>query len=196
LRLTDISLSLPQDRLILECGSGASTVWFAHACRRAGSGRVVALEHDEKYAKVTREAIARNGLEAWAEVRTAPLEPVVVGDQTFMWYSRSTWSDLGNAHLLFVDGPPGRIGPRSRYPAFPLLAGSLADGAVVALDDTQRSDERAVGKSWLREGAAGAQLIDRGFVGRTWLFGVTRSAGELPGQQSLQPAASGLGLRH
>ena len=182
LRLTDISLSLPRDSLILECGSGASTVWFAHACRRAGSGRVVALEHDEKYALATREAIARNGLEAWAEVRSSPLEPIVVGDQTYLWYSRSTWSDLANAHLLFVDGPPGRIGPRSRYPAFPLLAESLADGAVVALDDTQRPEERAVVKSWLREGAAGARLIDQGLVGRTWLFGVTRSEGGPPGQ--------------
>lgn len=195
LRLTDIALSLPRDRLILECGSGASTVWFAHACRRAGSGRVVALEHDERYARATREAIARHGLEAWAEVRSSPLEPIDVGDQTFMWYSRSTWSDLSNAHLLFVDGPPGRIGPRSRYPAFPLLAEVLADGAVVALDDTQRPDERAVGQSWLQEGAAGARLIDQGFVGRTWLFGVTRSAGEPPEDQGVPAAASGVRLQ-
>jgi predicted O-methyltransferase YrrM len=176
LRLVDISLSLPHNRLILECGSGTSTVWLAHACRRAGRGRVVALEHMEKYAQLTRESLARNGLEAWAEVRSSPLEPVVVGEQTFSWYSTSTWADLQNVHLLFVDGPPGRVGPRSRYPAFPLLAASLAEGAVVALDDTQRADEREVGKSWLHEGAAGVQLVDQGVVGRTWLFRATHTA--------------------
>jgi predicted O-methyltransferase YrrM len=176
LRLVDISLSLPHNRLILECGSGTSTVWLAHACRRAGRGRVVALEHMEKYAQLTRESLASNGLEAWAEVRSSPLEPVVVGEQTFSWYSTSTWADLQNVHLLFVDGPPGRVGPRSRYPAFPLLAASLAEGAVVALDDTQRADEREVGKSWLHEGAAGVQLVDQGVVGRTWLFRATRIA--------------------
>ena len=114
-------------------------------------------------------------MEAWAEVRTAPLEPIAVGEDTFSWYARSTWSDLTNAHLLFVDGPPGRVGPRSRYPAFPLLAASLVDGAVVALDDAQRVDERAVGQSWLNEEVGGARLIDRGTVGRTWLFDLTRS---------------------
>lgn len=177
LRLVDISLSLPDNRLILECGSGASTVWLAHACRQAGSGRVVALEHMEKYAQLVRESLVRNGLEAWAEVRSSPLEPVVVGEQTFSWYSTSTWADLQNVHLLFVDGPPGRVGPRSRYPAFPLLAASLAEGAVVALDDTQRADEREVGESWLQEGTAGVQLVDEGAVGRTWLFRATRTAG-------------------
>ena len=177
LRLVDISLSLPQNRLILECGSGTSTVWLAHACRRAGRGRVVALEHMEKYARLTRESLIRNGLEAWAEVRSAPLEPVVVGEQTFSWYSTSTWTDLQNVHLLFIDGPSSRLGPRSRYPAFPLLAASLAEGAVVALDDTQRDDEREVGKSWLQEGSAGVQLADEGVVGRTWLFRATRTAG-------------------
>jgi predicted O-methyltransferase YrrM len=196
LRLVDISLSLPPDKLIVECGSGASTVWLAHACRRAGSGRVVALEHDERYAQATREAIARSGLAAWAEVRSAPLKPVVVGDETFMWYSPSIWSDLEQAHLLFVDGPPGRVGPRSRYPAFPLLAASLAHGAIVALDDTQRPDEQAIGKSWLREGALGAQLIDQGFVGRTWLFGVVRTPAEPPGPQTLQAPASSPDLQH
>lgn len=176
LRLVDISLSLPHNRLILECGSGASTVWMAHACRRAGSGRVVALEHKEKYAQLTRESLVRNGLEEWAEVRSSPLEPVVVGEQTFSWYSTSTWADLQNVHLLFVDGPPGQVGHRARYPAFPLLAASLAEGAVIALDDTQRADEREVGKSWLDEGAAGVQLVDQGVVGRTWLFRATRPA--------------------
>ena len=176
LRLVDISLSLPHNRLILECGSGASTVWLAHACRQAGSGRVVALEHQEKYAQLVRELLVRNELEAWGEVRSAPLEQIVVGEQTFSWYSTSTWADLQNVQLLFVEDPPGRVGPLSRYPAFPLLAASLAEGAVVALDDTQRADERGVGKSWLHEGAAGVQLVDQGVVGRTWLFRATRTA--------------------
>ena len=83
LRLVDISLSLPHNRLILECGSGASTVWLAHACRQAGSGRVVALEHQENYASGTRVA-RRNGLEAWGEVRSAPLEQIAWESKPFV----------------------------------------------------------------------------------------------------------------
>jgi predicted O-methyltransferase YrrM len=176
LHLTDLALSLPTDRQIVECGSGASTVWFAAACRRAGSGRVIALEHSEKYGRATRAAIARHGLEDWAEVRTAPLEPVDVAGATFSWYARASWSDLQGVHLLFVDGPPGRVGPRSRYPAFPLLAPSLAQGAIVALDDSQREDEQSIGRSWISEGAAGVRLRDEGVVGRTWFLHAARSA--------------------
>lgn len=177
LRLLTLTLELPADRLVVECGSGASTVWFAHACRHAGSGRVVALEHDEKYAQLTQSALERNGLTEWAEVRLAPLETIDVGGTEFAWYARSAWSQLDGIHLLFADGPPGRVGPRSRYPAFPLLGAVLTEGAVVALDDVQRSDETGIGKSWLKDGAGDVRLVDSGRVGRTWFFSATRSPG-------------------
>jgi predicted O-methyltransferase YrrM len=175
LRLTSLVRRLPQDALIVECGSGSSTVWLALACKRAGRGRVVALEHHDRYAGRTREALARQGLEEVAEVRVAPLEPVTVGAEKHDWYAGSTWSDLRGIDLLFVDGPPGSVGPRSRYPALPLLAPALDDGALVALDDAQRPDEADVASDWLAEGADGIRLTDGGLVGRTRFFTANRA---------------------
>jgi predicted O-methyltransferase YrrM len=175
LRLASLVRRLPQDALIVECGSGSSTVWLALACRRAGRGRVVALEHHERYAARTREALARHGLDGVAEVRVAPLEPVTVGAEKHDWYAEATWSDLRGIDLLFVDGPPGSVGPRSRYPALPLLAAAFDDGAVVALDDAQRPDEAGVADEWLAEGSDGVRLTDGGLVGRTRFFTVTRA---------------------
>lgn len=174
LRLASLVRRLPQDALIVECGSGSSTVWLALACRRAGRGRVVALEHHERYAARTRDALARHGLEDVAEVRVAPLEPVTVGGEKHDWYAESAWSDLRGIDLLFVDGPPGNVGPRSRFPAFPLLASALDDGALVALDDVERPDEAEVAGDWLAEGAEGVRLTDGGTVGRTRFFTATR----------------------
>lgn len=174
LRLTSLVPRLPGDGLIVECGSGSSTVWLALACRRAGHGRVVALEHLERYAEKTRAALTRLGLDSIAEVRTAPLEPVRVGDQTYEWYDAEQWSDLKGIALLFVDGPPGSVGPRSRYPAFPLLASALADGGVVALDDIQRDDEADVAADWVDEGADGVALGEAETVGRTRFFTARR----------------------
>lgn len=175
LRLVSLAGRLPPDGVIVECGSGASTVWLALACRRAGRGRVVALEHLEVYADRARAALARLGLDAFAEVRTAALEPVDVDGETYQWYGGKHWADLTGIDLLFVDGPPVSTGPRSRYPAFPLLAQALSDGAVVALDDVQRGDEADVAEDWLAEGADGVLLGDAETVGRTRFFTVRRS---------------------
>jgi predicted O-methyltransferase YrrM len=170
LRLTSATLDLPRDRLVVECGSGASTVWFAFACRQAGGGRVIALEHDERYASITRAALERNGLSSYADVRIAPLVETPIGERVFPWYARDAWSDLKDINLLFADGPPSHVGRRSRYPAFPLLAGALAPDAIVVLDDIQRDGEVDVARSWLRDGADGLHLEDQGRVGRSWFF--------------------------
>ncbi len=175
LRLTGLALDLPEDGLAVECGSGTSTVWLALACRRAGRGRVVALEHDDHYAERTRSTLRRLGLDTVAEVRSAPLESIAVGDRTQLWYSRDAWSDLTGIDILFVDGPPGHIGPRSRYPAFPLLAASLSTDAVVALDDVVREDEAAIASDWLAAGSSGVTLQEVDVVGRTQFFRARRS---------------------
>ncbi|RIQ20885.1 class I SAM-dependent methyltransferase [Jiangella rhizosphaerae] len=175
LRLASLVRRLPSDALIVECGSGSSTVWLALACRRAGKGRVVALEHHELYAGRTREALARHGLEDVAEVRVAPLEPVTVGGEKHDWYAAPQWTDLRGIDLLFVDGPPGSVGPRSRYPAFPLLATALDDGAIVALDDAQRQDEADIAADWLAETVDGVRLADDEVVGRTRFFIASRA---------------------
>jgi hypothetical protein len=42
-------------RLVVECGSGSTTVVIADKLRQSGSGRVVSLEHDALYlARTTR----------------------------------------------------------------------------------------------------------------------------------------------
>lgn len=174
LRLTSLVSQLPDDGLIVECGSGASTVWLSFACRRSGRGRIVALEHDEHYAEQTREALARHDLSSYADVRLAPLEPFTIGESTYEWYAAKQWDDLSDINLLFVDGPPGSLGPRSRYPAFPLLADALANGAVVALDDVHRDTEARIGTDWLAEGATGIELRKTGKLGRTRFLTVDR----------------------
>lgn len=138
-------------RTVLECGSGVSTLWTAYAMERVGSGRVISLEHDPYYADRTRELLARHGLTAYAEVRTAPLVPVRLGDQEWQWYDTDALAELPPIDLLFVDGPPAATGPRARYPAGPLVADHLAPEAVILLDDAVREDEREIGRLWADE---------------------------------------------
>src|SRR5579871_2455716 len=81
--------------LIVECGSGTSTLWLALALRRFGiTGRVVALDHDPVFADKTRGFLARHGVGDIAEVRDAPLEDLTLADGTYSWYARRAWKDL------------------------------------------------------------------------------------------------------
>lgn len=137
--------------LVVECGSGASTVWLAYALESIGQGQLVALEHDERYAEQTRRALDEHGLSHVAEVRTAPLSEIDLGEQAFTWYDPGAVQDLKDIELLLVDGPPRASGPRARYPAVPLLGPRLAPGARVVLDDVDRPEEQEAAEAWLAE---------------------------------------------
>lgn len=136
--------------LIVECGSGTSTVWLGMMLRRFEiKGRVVALEHDAAYVERALGLVDQHELADYVEIRHAPLEPVHVGSECY-WYTRSQWEDLHDIDLLFVDGPPGEVSRHARLPALPLLDSHLHPDAVVVLDDLIRADEQEVLEEWLR----------------------------------------------
>jgi predicted O-methyltransferase YrrM len=136
--------------LVVECGSGASTLWLALALRRFGiGGRIVALDHDPVYAAITRDFLARHGVSDVAEVRDAPLEELRLAGGTYSWYTRRAWKDLTGIDLLFVDGPPAATGVKARYPALPLLREALNPAATVVLDDLVVPDMQETLRLWL-----------------------------------------------
>ena len=136
--------------LVVECGSGASTLWLALAMRRFKiDGRIIALEHDAVFGGKTRDFLARHDVGDLAEVRDAPLESFSLDGETYSWYARRAWEDLTGIDLLFVDGPPATTGHQARYPALPLLRGSLSPVATVVLDDLVVQDMQKVLGLWL-----------------------------------------------
>jgi predicted O-methyltransferase YrrM len=136
--------------LVVECGSGASTLWLALAMRRFGiDGRIIALEHDPAFGAKTRDLLARHDVGDLAEVRDAPLESFSLDGETYSWYARRAWQDLSGIDLLFVDGPPATTGHQARYPALPLLIGSLSPVATAVLDDLIVPDMQKVLGRWL-----------------------------------------------
>ncbi len=136
--------------LVVECGSGASTLWLALAMRRFGiDGRIIALDHDPVFGGKTREFLARHDVGDLAEVRDAPLESFSLDGQTYPWYARRAWEDLKGIDLLFVDGPPATTGRQARYPALPLLSESLSPVATAVLDDLIVPDMQKVLRLWL-----------------------------------------------
>lgn len=136
--------------LVVECGSGASTLWLALAMRRFKiDGRIIALDHDPLFGGKTRDLLARHDVGDLAEVRDAPLESFSLDGETYSWYARRAWEDLTGIDLLFVDGPPATTGHQARYPALPLLSGSLSPVATAVLDDLVVPDMQNVLRLWL-----------------------------------------------
>lgn len=121
-------------QLVVECGSGISTVILAEALRKNGGGRLISLEHDPDYYAKTRQLLVEFDLEAdlrlarivdgWYDPLHVPTEPI---------------------DILFIDGPPGG---EARYPAFPALQ---AQSGIVVLDDARRIGEQVNLNRWLRD---------------------------------------------
>ena len=137
--------------LVVECGSGASSIWLGYAVERVRVGRVVSLEHDETYFRRTTEVLRAHSLDRLVDVRLAPLRRWSSGDEGWRWYSRAALRGLDGIGLAFVDGPPGATGPLARYPAIPELLPRCTPEAVIVLDDASRDDEAAISDRWLAE---------------------------------------------
>jgi predicted O-methyltransferase YrrM len=138
--------------LIVECGSGSSSVWLGYLAEQLGAGRVVALEHDLRFRRASQDLVRAHGLRDTVEIRHAPLSRW--SDQagaTYQWYDRAALADLTEIDLLLVDGPPGTTGGQARYPAGPLLLPRCSAAALIVLDDTDRPDEQAISDRWLAE---------------------------------------------
>jgi len=149
LLLVDLVIS-ERPSLVVECGSGASTLWLALAMRRFKiDGRIIALDHDPVFGGKTRDFLARHDVVDLAEVRDAPLENFSLNGEAYSWYARQAWEDLTGIDLLFVDGPPAATGNQARYPALPLLSGSLSPVATAVLDDLVVPDMQKVLRLWL-----------------------------------------------
>jgi predicted O-methyltransferase YrrM len=136
--------------LVVECGSGASTLWIALALRRFEiDGRIVSLEHDPVFGGKTRDLLARHQVLDLVEIRDAPLESFSIDGDDYSWYAARAWEDLKGIDLLFVDGPPAATGHQARYPGLPLLGKALSPVATIVLDDLIVPDMQEVLRLWL-----------------------------------------------
>lgn len=138
-------------RVVMETGSGTSTVIIAACLQRLGGGHLWSLEHLPRFAGETRALLATRGLSDWATVVDAPLRDVRLADGAWSWYDLEGFPPGEAIEVLFVDGPPGDTGPLARYPALPMLLDRLAPGAAILVDDGARPDERAMIARWQAE---------------------------------------------
>lgn len=137
--------------LVVEASSGVSTLVIAYCLKQLGRGKVVALEHEAKYAEASARMVACHGLQDIATIVHAPLREVAIGDRKWLWYDLDQLRVDAPIDLLVVDGPPDTIQQLARYPAVPLLHKQLRPGSKVMLDDSNRPQETEIVARWAKE---------------------------------------------
>jgi predicted O-methyltransferase YrrM len=138
--------------LIVECGSGLSTLITAYVLEQLGQGHIVSLEQGESWHHVTKGYLDQHGLASYADVVYAPLKRLdgpVLGQ--FQWYDPTCLAQYHDIDLLIVDGPTAWADPEARYPAVPFLWEKLSNHAVIFVDDTKRQGESRIVERWLAQ---------------------------------------------
>jgi len=137
--------------MIIELGSGLSTLIMAYCLERNSNGSVLSIEHDKKYAEQTRRMLTDHGLNTFARVVEAPLKELSCDNLKCFWYTLPN-NLPRDIEMLIIDGPPplADMNPLTRYPALPMLQQHLAPDAIIFLDDASRPAEQECLSLWQR----------------------------------------------
>lgn len=138
-----------QPSVILELGSGSSTILIAKSMKKLGlrDYEHISIDHEIRYLNQTKLLAELNGVSDRITFAECPLEELP--DSKTQWYGQLLNHLEGKKiDLLIVDGPPGPIQTDSRYPALPMLLPFLSSNCTIFLDDTSRHDEESIAKRW------------------------------------------------
>ena len=139
-------------RLVVELGSGTSSIWLGYALEQIGSaGRLVSFESDSGFAALAEAQVRKHALDNTVEIRSTRLVASKLRGHETPWYDTQAFDDIDGIDLLIVDGLSKDTGPMSRYPALPNLISHMSDQGTVALDDAKRPDEERIVRRWLAE---------------------------------------------
>ncbi len=130
--------------LVVEFGTGASTLVLARALKMAGGGSLISFDQHAEFVEATRVWLSDHGLQA--DLRAAPLKRSPHG-WPGLWYDHGPLPT--GIELMLIDGPPWTVHPLTRGAAVSLFD-HIAPGGTIMLDDAARPGERIVARRWRR----------------------------------------------
>lgn len=131
--------------VIVELGSGLSTIIIGSALKKLNNGQLISFDHDEVFLNKTRENVSFNNIE---ELVSLNFTPLIQHDIGYKWYDFKDVKIDDKIDMLIIDGPPRIIQKNARYPALPLLIDKFSDDCIIILDDANRTDEKTIIDMW------------------------------------------------
>uniref|UniRef100_B8HUV9 Class I SAM-dependent methyltransferase n=1 Tax=Cyanothece sp. (strain PCC 7425 / ATCC 29141) TaxID=395961 RepID=B8HUV9_CYAP4 len=128
---------------VWELGSGISTLIFNRLVKAGTIAQVTAVEHDRDYWQQTERALVQEGKSSRTQLLHRPL--------VNHWYDLNPRDIEAPIDLLLIDGPPGKVCPKSRQPALNFFYNYLAAGAYILLDDYYRQEEKEILQFWIQK---------------------------------------------
>lgn len=135
--------------VLIEFGSGQSTVILASCLQSGGVGRLFSVEHDENYLNIIKRQVEACGLLRQVEFFHAPIRAMNDG-RTDHSYDLTVLPDI-KIDLALVDGPPMQNGVFARLTPLRWAIQHLKPGGVIFLDDSARDAEQACLRKLLNE---------------------------------------------
>jgi len=152
--------------VVLEFGSGTSSVLFAKAFKLANSDThnwclkqpIISFEHNEKYLEKTSGLLSSHNCRDMVNLTHAPLIDFEYNEQEkFLYYDceevikelSESLGDKKKTALILIDGPPGVTNKNARFPALPILLNHMSKHRlIVVMDDYSRDDEKQTFELW------------------------------------------------
>lgn len=142
-------------KLIVECGSGISTLYIASVIEGTDT-KLISIDNDKSWQDVVRRQASQMNINLDSvKFIEAPLAPCELSPSGLQWYDTERIKDslTDPIDLLLVDGPIAGGGDlaESRYPALPFFQENLAEDFAVFLDDCNRAGEQKIAQSWCQQ---------------------------------------------
>ncbi len=137
--------------VIVELGSGVSTLVSAYCLKKNGAGKIYSVDNDKKYLEITRGSLMSHGLMDYVELILAPIKRNLINWRMYTWYDIAKLKQINSIDMLIIDGPYRGFGKNIRYPALPFFYKNLSSKAEVILDDANRRDEQNIVDLWCRK---------------------------------------------
>ena len=137
--------------VVLELGSGVSTVVGAYCLEKNGHGALLSMDHDPGASQEGGRHLVRHGLDALARVVCCPLVEQEFSGEKHLWYGIEKLTLPAGIDILVVHGHSVTMQQVARYPALPFFMDRLSQGGVVLVDDAAGPGENEIVKRWMEE---------------------------------------------
>ena len=130
--------------VLVEFGSGQSTVIFAAWFRARGRGRFISIEHDPAHAEAMRRQLEAAKLASFVDLQVMPLVDRAAIDGLPSCKSYALPDPFPSFDVVLVDGPSYFFGESTRYHPLKWALERLNAGGAAYLDDTIRPQEKRI----------------------------------------------------